>query len=80
MLDKDIIEEARGYLDKDKWHLTSTYDSEEDGYSHWKLFRKYKDDEKFYYSPFNKPILTSGDYSAENLLEFAKEYGGKNNE
>lgn len=76
MLDKDIIEEARGYLDKDKWHLTSIYDSEEDNYCQWKLFRKYKDDMEFYYSPFNNPILTSEDYSAEDLLEFAKEYGG----
>ena len=80
MLDKDIIEEARSYLNSDIWHLSVIYNCEEDDYCQWKLFRKYKDDEKFYYSPFNKPILTSEDYSAENLLEFAKEYGGKNNE
>ena len=57
----------REMLDIKKYHLCTSNTGD------WWLYRKYDDMEK-YFSPDNKPIMTSKTHTEKDLLKFAKEH------
>lgn len=55
----------------DNYHLTTTYDVENECIKEWKLFREYENQD-LYFSEFNKAIMTSEDSTEKDLLKFAR--------
>jgi len=55
----------------DNYHLSTTYDIENERVKEWQLFREYENQD-LYFSEFNKAIMTSEDSTEKDLVKFAR--------
>lgn len=53
------------------YHLSTTWDAENECVKEWKLFKNYENQD-LYFSEFNEAIMTSEDSTEKDLLKFAK--------